>query len=92
MDLNETERKQFKHITVKVSYDTGLHVGFLESRDPNFEIWANVQVTSCKCCTHRKKPPEYNPIYFLILPLPQKLNTCEYKPMCPCFESSLFIG
>ena len=92
MDLNETERKRFKHITVKVSYDTGLHVGFLESRDPNFEIWANVQVTSYKCCTHRKKPPEYNPIYFLILPLPQKLNTCEYKPMCPCFESSLFIG
>ena len=46
MDLNETERKQFKHITVKVNYDAGLYVGFLESKDPSFEIWANVQVTS----------------------------------------------
>ena len=61
MDLNETEKKQFKHIAVKVNYDTGLYVGFLESKDPNFEIWANVQVTSYKCCPHRKSHQSITP-------------------------------
>ena len=63
------------------------HLGFVEGRGPNFEIG---QVY--KYCTHLKKNLEHNPMYFLILSLPQKLNTPDYKPMHPFSESSLFIG
>ena len=55
---------------------------------------ANVQATKVQATNivNIEKKPKHNPIYFLILFLPQKLNTFEYKPMDPCSEGYLFIG